>query len=377
LDGWLGHVVRIERIEVFVYDLTYVHGSYVMSGGRVTTSLPSTVVRVMTDDGIDGWGETCPLGSTYLPAFAGGVRAALREVAPALLGADPCNLAVINEKMDGALLGHGYAKSAVDIACWDVFGRATAQPVATLLGGVRQESFPLYIAVPLGPVEEMERHVLARKAEGIHHFQLKLGADTQRDAERVARVVEATADEDVVIADANGGWRLQDAVVAARLMESLPRTYLEQPCRTLEECLYVRQRTTLPMVLDELITDLQTLLRAMARDGMEAINLKISRVGGLTKAKLLRDLAEQLGLRLTIEDTWGGDIATAAISHLAASTQPESLFTVSFMNDWSMEHVAGHEPRSTNGIGRVSTGAGLGIRVDRSLLGEPIFSVEA
>jgi L-alanine-DL-glutamate epimerase-like enolase superfamily enzyme len=131
------------------------------------------------------------------------------------------------------------------------------------------------------------------------------------------------------------------------------------------------------MVLDEVITDLQTLLRALARDGMEAINLKISRVGGLTKAKLLRDLAEQLGLRLTIEDTWGGDIATAAISHLAASTQPESLFTVSFMNDWSMEHVAGHEPRSTNGIGRVSTGAGLGIRVDRSLLGEPIFSVEA
>jgi len=368
--------VRIERIEVFGYDLTYVHGSYVMSGGRVTTSLPSTVVRVVTDEGTDGWGEVCPLGSTYLPAFAGGARAALREMAPALLGADPCNLAVINEKMDWALLGHGYAKSAVDIACWDVFGRATAQPVATLLGGIRQESYPLYIAVPLGPAEEMVRYVLARKAEGIHHFQLKLGADPQLDAERVARVVEATADEDIVIADANGGWRLQDAVVAARLMEGLPRTYFEQPCRTLEECLYVRKRTTLPMVLDEVITDLQSLLRAMAHGGMEAINLKISRVGGLTKAKLIRDLAEQLGLRLTIEDTWGGDVTTAAISHLAASTQPESLFTVSFMNDWSKEHVAGHQPRSKNGVGRVSTGAGLGINVDRSLLGEPIFSVE-
>ena len=368
--------MKIERIEVFGYDLTYVHGSYVMSGGRVTTSLPSTVVRVVTDEGTDGWGEVCPLGTTYLPAFAGGARAALREMAPALLGADPCNLAVINEKMDWALLGHGYAKSAVDIACWDVFGCATAQPVATLLGGIRQESYPLYIAVPLGPAEEMVRYVLARKAEGIHHFQLKLGADPQLDADRVARVVEATADEDIVIADANGGWRLQDAVVAARLMEGLPRTYFEQPCRTLEECLYVRKHTTLPMILDEVITDLQSLLRAMAQGGMEAINLKISRVGGLTKAKLIRDVAEQLGLRLTIEDTWGGDITTAAISHLAASTQPESLFTVSFMNDWSKEHVAGHQPRSKNGIGRVPTGAGLGIDVDTSLLGEPIFSVE-
>ena len=132
-------------------------------------------------------------------------------------------------------------------------------------------------------------------------------------------VLDATGDEDIVIADANGGWRLQDAVVAARLLEGLDRVFFEQPCPTLEECLYVRQRTTLPMVLDEVITDAPAFLRAFHAGGMEAINLKISKLGGLTRARQIRELAETLGIRLTIEDTWGGDLVTAAVSHLAAS----------------------------------------------------------
>ena len=95
----------------------------------------------------------------------------------------------------------------------------------------------------------------------------------------------------------------------------------EQPCPTLEECLIVRERTTLPMVLDEVITDVQALLRAYRRR-VEAINLKIGRVGGLTHAQLIRDLGQTLGLRFTIEDSWGGDLTTAAVSHLAASDAP-------------------------------------------------------
>jgi L-alanine-DL-glutamate epimerase-like enolase superfamily enzyme len=256
-----------------------------------------------------------------------------------------------------------------------VLGKATAVPVATLLGGIRQTSYPLYVAIPLGSVDATVAAVRAQMAEGVHRFQLKLGADPRADAECVAAVVEATGDVDTVIADANGGYLLQDAVVAARLLEGSPRTYYEQPCASLEECLYVRRLTTLPMILDESITDVYSLLRAWSANGMEAINLKVSKVGGLTRARLIRDLAEQLGLRLTIEDTWGGDLATAAVSHLAASTSPEGLFTVSFMNDWTNEHVAGYEPRSANGVGGIPSGPGLGVEVDVELLGRPLFSV--
>jgi cis-L-3-hydroxyproline dehydratase len=366
--------VKVARVDVFAYELTYVHGRYVMSGGRVIDRLQSTVVRVTTDDGIEGFGEVCPLGPAYLPAHAGGARAALHELAPAILGVDAGNLAAVNAALDGALMGHGYAKSAIDTACWDALGRAVGRPVCDLLGGRLAESFPLYFAVPLGPVDEMTAYVQARRSEGIHRFQLKIGADPYEDAARTRSVVEATGADDVIVADANGGWRVQDAVVAARAIERLERVFFEQPCATLEECLIVRRRTTLPMVLDECITDVQSLLRAYQERALEAFNLKISKVGGLTRAKLMRDLAVALGLRVTIEDTWGGDLVTAAVSHLAASTPSETLFTVSFMNDWTNEHVAGHEPRSSGGRGTAPVRPGLGIDVDVAALGEPLFT---
>ena len=118
-------------------------------------------------------------------------------------------------------------------------------------------------------------------------------------------------------------------------------------------------------------------LRAFHEGGMEAINLKISKVGGLTRARQIRELAETLGIRLTIEDTWGGDLVTAAVSHLAASVRPEALFTVSFMNDWTNEHVAGYEPRSREGLGAAPLGPGLGVEVDMEMLGAPLMSFTA
>ena len=98
--------MRISRVDVFHVELTYVHGTYVMSGGRVIESLASTVERVTTDDGVQGYGEVCPLGTTYLASHAGGARAALEVLAPAVIGIDPTNLAAVNDAMDGALLGH-------------------------------------------------------------------------------------------------------------------------------------------------------------------------------------------------------------------------------------------------------------------------------
>jgi len=373
--GWAVSM-KIARVDVFGYDVHYVHGSYVMSGGRTVTALPSTVVRITTDDGTTGWGEVCPLGSTYLPASAEGARAALRELAPAVLGLDPTNLELIHHTMETVLRGHAYAKSPIDVACWDVLGRASGYPASTLLGGCCQSQYPLYVAVPMGSPEEMAEHVRAYRAQGIHRFQLKVGGDPRADSERVARVLAATGDDDLIIADANGGWTLQDAVVAVRMLTSSPRLYLEQPCSSLEECLHVRRHTTLPMVLDEVITDVPSFLRAARAGGMEAINLKIAKVGGLTRARLMRDLAEALGIRVTVEDMWGGDIVTAAISHLASSTRPEMLFTASFMNDWVCEHVAGHTPRSRAGFGVTPDSPGLGIEVDAGTLGKPLLSVD-
>jgi L-alanine-DL-glutamate epimerase-like enolase superfamily enzyme len=363
---------RVTAIRVHVYDLTYAHGSYVMSQGRAVDVLPSIVVAVSSVGGLTGYGEVCPLGATYLPGFAGGVLAALEELAPALIGVEAANSAAVGAAMEQALRGHGYAKSVLDMACLDLLGQTAGLPCHALLGGLQQQQFPLYVAVPLGPADAMADFARRATASGIHRLQLKIGGVPAEDAERVRAVVEATGEEDVIVADANGAWRLQDATLAVRLLDDLPRVRLEQPCPTIEECIAIRRLASLPMVLDEVITDVGALLRCYEAGAMDAINLKISRVGGLSKARLIRELAEDLGLRLTIEDTWGGDLTTAAVSHLAASVSPEAFYAASFMNDWTIEHVAGYEPRSKDGWGRAPDGPGLGVEVDLGRLGAPV-----
>ena len=130
----------------------------------------------------------------------------------------------------------------------------------------------------------------------------------------------------------------------------------------------VMRDSDLPLVLDETVVTLKDAFDAKYRAGAVAINLKISRVGGFTRAARMRDLMQDLGLLVSIEDTWGGDVITAAVSHLAATTQPESLVNVSFFNDWTDGHVAGHNPRSVAGRGSAPTGPGLGLDVDSSRL---------
>ncbi|MCR9073187.1 MAG: mandelate racemase/muconate lactonizing enzyme family protein [Alphaproteobacteria bacterium] len=367
--------MKIQSIELYAYDLTYAHGEYVMSKGRAARHQPSTLVRIVGDNGLDGWGETATLGGTYLPTSAATTRAALGELAPGLIGEDPCNPAAAARRMDAALMGQANAKSALETACWDLFGKALQLPVAALLGGVLSREFPLYEAVPLGAPEDMAAFVRRRAATGIRRFQLKVGDDPRADALRVKAAAEVAADAGnddlLIIADANGGWSLSAATIAVREIAGLD-VFIEQPCRDLADCALISARTALPMVLDESVVTLGDLFRAKTEAGAGAVNIKLGRVGGIGAAVAMRNTAHALGMTYCIEDMWGGDVVSAAVAQVAASSPPESLMHVSFFNDWTNEHVAGYEPRSKNGRGALPDGPGLGITVDRGALGPPL-----
>jgi len=363
--------MKISAIELYGYKLSYAHGEYVMSGGRAATQQDSTLVRMLTDEGVEGWGETATLAGTYLPTFYGSTRAALQELAPHLIGLDPCNTTRVNRAMHDVLLGQLNAKSAIDIACWDIFGQKVGLPISALIGGVQQEQFPLYEAVPLASPQAMADYVTERGKAGIRRFQLKVGNNPYDDAARTRAVMDAAEDDMFVIADSNGGWNLQAAITAVRLMQDLD-VYIEQPCRETADCAIVRSMTALPMVMDESIIHADDLFRAKYEVKAGSINLKIGRVGGITTAVALRNQAQAMGMTFCIEDMWGGDVTSAAVAHMAASSLPESLLHASFFNDWTNEHVAGYQPRSQHGKGAAPVGAGLGITVDKSLLGAPL-----
>lgn len=355
--------MKITAVDCFGYDLTYAHGEYVMSGSRAATTEVGTLVRLRTDEGIEGWGEVTPLGNRYLPTHWAEVRAALHTLAPDLLGVDPTNLSAVRRTMDHALLGGGYAKAALDVACWDLLGKAAGLPIAALLGGVLQDDFPLYEAVPLRSPDEMAQFVVERQEAGIQRFQLKVGNDPHDDAARTKAVVDVAGRESIIVADSNGGWNLRAAQIALKEMAGLP-IFIEQPCRETDDCAFVMRHSDLPLVLDESILTSQDVVRAKDVAGAVSINIKISRVGGLM---------QDLDLMVSVEDTWGGDIVTAAVSHLAASTRPENFQNASFMNDWTDGHVAGYAPRSVAGRGSAPTGPGLGIVVSSDGL-DAVFS---
>ena len=299
----------------------------------------------------------------------------MREIGPLLLGQDPRQINVINNLMDSALSGHNYIKSPFDIACWDILGQAAGLPIHTLLGGCFVESFPLYRAISQGSSREMADDVVRFRDEGYRRFQLKVGDDPDKDIKRINAVLKVIQQGDILVADANTGWLMHKALRVVNALEG-EDLYIEQPCATIEECLAVREHTNLPMVLDEVIKGIDSLMSAYNKRAMDVVNLKISRLGGLTRTKQMRDLCESLGIAMTIEDSWGGDITTAAIAHLVGSTQPEFYFTSTDFNSYNDVHLAEDAPMRKEGKLEVPSGPGLGIHVDEKKLGKPVLTLK-
>jgi cis-L-3-hydroxyproline dehydratase len=364
--------VKISRLQVFTYDAAYRKGEYSMSGGRVSPHQPSLVLRIDTDEGLTGWGETCPHGRTYLPSFFEGELAALTVLAPTLLGQDPRNLAAVHEVMDRALLGSNAAKAVVDYACWDLLGKALGVPASELLGGRLQDTVPLFTALPVADAAEQTAFAAEELALGVRVFQVKVGDDPIEDADRVRAVVEAVGPGSTVLADANGGWDLSSALVAASRLADLP-VRLEQPCASMADCAELRRHTHLPLVLDECVVTLADLVHARHVAGANGINIKPSRVGGLLKARQLRDTAQALGMVFNVDDTWGGSLSTAQIAAVAAGASPGSIMGVTSFPRVTRPSLGSGADDVVDGRLVVPVGPGLGVEVDTSVLGEALM----
>jgi L-alanine-DL-glutamate epimerase-like enolase superfamily enzyme len=366
--------MRISRIFAHRVELPLGEGTYNWSGGKSVAIFDSTLVGVETECGLTGYGEVCPLGPFYLPAYAEGVRAGLRELGPHVIGLDPRELGQLNQRMDAALKGHPYVKSGIDMACWDILGKATGLPVCMLMGGRFGGSVQLYRAISQQSPEGMAQSVANYRAQGYTRFQLKVGGDPDADIQRIRAARNVLNATDRLVADANTGWTQHEAKRVVRAVRDLD-VYIEQPCLTYEECLSVRRSTDHPFVLDENIDGLDMLLRARADLAMDVVNLKISKLGGLTKARLARDLCVAMGIAMTLEDSWGGDVTTAAIAHLAHSTPEAFRFTSTDFNSYVTVSNAEGAPVRDNGFMAAGTAPGLGVTPRADVIGPRVVEI--
>ena len=366
--------MKIKRITAYQVDLPLHEGSYKWSGGKSVDVFDSTIVSIETDDGYIGYGECCPLGPFYLPAYAEGVRAGIKELGPHLIGLNPTETGKLNQIMDQYLKGHAYVKSPIDIACWDIKGQLTGLPVCEMLGGRYGDDFVLYRAISQVEPDAMAANVKQYRDEGYRRFQLKVGGNPDEDIQRIRMVSDVLEKGDKLIADANTGWLMHEAARVIRAVDDID-VYIEQPCETYEECLSIRERTSHPFILDEVIDGIDILVRGHAERAMDVVNIKISKFGGLTKASLARDLCVKLGIAMTLEDSWGGDITTAAISHLAHSTPEEYLFTATDFNSYVTVSTAEGSPQRNNGRMTASKDPGLGIKPKMDVLGNSVLEI--
>ena len=366
--------MKINRITLWSVDLTS-HETYYMAEGKTCDTVKTHVLCLDTDSGLKGWGEVCPIPH-YLPAFADGVPSAITEMAPAIIGGSPFCVDAPMRKLDGVLQGHLHAKSVVDMALWDLFGKASGQALYTLLGGRTRADMPLYHSITCIAPDEMVRIAREAYGTGIRQFQVKLGADTdwQADAERLAKVREAVGSGPLVYGDWNCGATKLHATRTGRAVAHLD-VMLEQPCKTLEDCAAVRQATGLPMKIDESAYDLASLMRAHELGVLDAVALKLSKFGGLSAMRRARDLTVHLGAEICAECTWGSDIVTAASLHFAASTPQGALLNTCDLSSYVSPRIAPDCPTRKDGRIAPPTGPGIGVNPDLDLLGTPILEL--
>ena len=363
--------MKITGISLYKTPLPYVGGSYGWGAGNAITTAIASVVVIDTDAGLQGCGEFTPCGENYMVAHSEGVEALLRIVAPSLLGEDPRQVARIEALLDHLVQGHGYAKSPIDIACWDLLGQSCGQPLWMLMGGKLTDGAPMYRVAPQKATDETVAEMQRYREQGYRQFQIKVGRDWSGDIERIQTGVSLLEPGEKAMADANQGWRVDNAIRVARATADLDYI-LEQPCRTYEECQQVRRVAQQPMKLDECITGMAAAQRVVADKGAEICCLKLSNLGGLSKARRVRDFLVDNRLPVVSEDTWGGEITTAAVAHFAASTPEEYLQNTTDLMNYNTRSTGIGGAYARDGKLYAPDGPGLGVTPDFESLGPAV-----
>ena len=363
--------MKITGVSLYKTPLPYVGGSYGWGAGNAITTAVASVVVIDTDAGLQGCGEFTPCGENYMVAHSEGVEALLRLVAPSLLGEDPRQVGRIEALLDHLVQGHGYAKSPIDIACWDLLGQSCGQPLWMLMGGKLTDGAPMYRVAPQKATDETVAEMQRYREQGYRQFQIKVGSDWSGDIERIQTGVSLLEPGEKAMADANQGWRVDNAIRVARATADLDYI-LEQPCRTYEECQQVRRVAQQPMKLDECITGMAAAQRVVADKGAEICCLKLSNLGGLSKARRVRDFLVDNRLPVVSEDTWGGEITTAAVAHFAASTPEEYLQNTTDLMNYNTRSTGIGGAYARDGKLYAPDGPGLGVSPDFESLGPAV-----
>jgi L-alanine-DL-glutamate epimerase-like enolase superfamily enzyme len=368
--------MRIDRIEIFQVEVPLRGGGYRRGAHSSGPAYASTIVRIRTEEGVTGLGEVCPIGLHYGAGWDGAALDGAKRLAPLLIGESARHIGRLNAMWDKAFRDDDYVKTPFDMALWDIAGKVANRPVSDLLGGTWPDPLPLYRSIYLyqGQDDNLDTYLgnmRAMRDRGFRHFQIKSGGDLETDVARIKATCGALEPGEKIIFDANTDWTVTQALHALKELRGLTFV-LEQPCATLEEIAQLRAHWDGSLKLDESILTARDVIRGAQVAGADIVGIKVGRVGGLTKAVRLRDLAVSLGLSVVADDIWGGEIVSASLAHFAQSTNPRNLVNTTDLTDYVDRRIATGFSGHDQGTLIASSEPGLGIELDEEAVGPPV-----
>jgi muconate cycloisomerase len=326
--------MKIQSIEASAFRLPY-RRSFKWAG--LNGELGAFVlVRVVTDDGLVGYGEATPLadwGGDFGRRSGETLRTVISIVneifAPALAGADPTAVTAARHTMDRLVVGNSYAKCAVDIALHDLWGKSTGLPLYRLLGGAVRDCVPIAHMIGLMPESDAAQEGVHAVTDGVKSLQIKGGIDPQRDVRLVRTLRRHVGDSVSLRVDANQGYG--DAKSATRVVAQLTEAgadLVEQPAMGLESLAQVTARSAVPIIADESCWDVNDALDVVRHRAADCLSIYLAKAGGFVGARAVAAVAEAQRMRCDINGSIESAIGNAANTHFALAHAAVSLACV-------------------------------------------------
>ena len=286
------------------------------------------IIKMHTDEGLVGLGEAPVLkdwGGDHGKYFGETPQTTIHVIkdllGPALKGQDPCRFEQIHGIMDKAVKGYPYAKAAIDMALYDVAGKAMQVPAYQFLGGCCRDRISIAHSLGLMEIDKAVEEALQATSEGVKTIKLKGGVDPKRDVELVRRMRDALGPDIRICVDANQGYPTpKTAVQVIRGMEAYDLLYMEQPVEGIDQMAEVAKRVDTPIMADESAWTAQDVIEIVQKRAADLISIYTTKPGGIFKAKKVAAVAEAAGLKCNVNGSVETGVGNAANIHLAAST---------------------------------------------------------
>lgn len=356
---------RVTRAEVFPMSLPQTQPLKVALGTPPTAD--NVLVRLLTSDGVTGLGESSPYSEVMSETQASDLALA-KTIAEIVVGRDPFSMGEIVELMDARSPGNPGIKAAFELALWDICGKIAGQPVYRLLGAYR-DHFDTDQTVFLADPPTMAARALAIVERGFKAIKVKLGEAPRLDVERVKTIREAVGVQAAIRVDANQGWSPADAVNVLHGIERYDIEFCEQPvpCWDWAGMRQVRANVGMPIMADEAIHSPHDAIVGIREGGMDLINIKLMKTGGILNAVRIAHIAEAADLRCMLGCMTESRLGLTAAAHVVLSQRCCRFADLDAFLELGIDPVVGGM-RVERGVVRLDDTPGLGADIDPAFM---------